>query len=228
MTQVRILPNRYAPDFDNSLVDELKYDAPSDLRRAIDGVLEDRGSLDRSEKALLHILDLGCGTGLAGLMFRPLAETLVGVDLSSRMAERAEERGVYDKVLVGDFEMVVPELLLEYRFDLVVFADVLIYIGDLTNAINLAASALSTEGGLVAFTLELPNDVDLRVLEQEMGSKWRWKLEESGRYSHNPTWVESVAAAAGLSVLRRETMPRLRNEKGRAIKGTLFVFEYVS
>ena len=122
----------------------------------------------------------------------------------------------------------VPELLLEYRFDLVVFADVLIYIGDLTNAINLAASALSTEGGLVAFTLELPNDVDLRVLEQEMGSKWRWKLEESGRYSHNPTWVESVAAAAGLSVLRRETMPRLRNEKGRAIKGTLFVFEYVS
>ena len=110
MTQVRILPNRYAPDFDNSLVDELKYDAPSDLRRAIDGVLEDRGSLDRSEKALLHILDLGCGTGLAGLMFRPLAETLVGVDLSSRMAERAEERGVYDKVLVGDFETVSKPL----------------------------------------------------------------------------------------------------------------------
>ncbi|QLH43738.1 MAG: hypothetical protein HWD59_14255 [Coxiellaceae bacterium] len=31
--------------------------------------------------ATWRIMDLGCGTGLAGAKFRPLAQTLIGVDL---------------------------------------------------------------------------------------------------------------------------------------------------
>ena len=37
----------------------------------------------------LSILDLGCGTGLAGAAFKPLAARLDGVDLSPAMIEKA-------------------------------------------------------------------------------------------------------------------------------------------
>ena len=52
----------------------------------------------------LAILDLGCGTGLAGLAFQPLAARLDGVDLSPAMIEKARARGIYDHLDVADLE----------------------------------------------------------------------------------------------------------------------------
>jgi len=48
------------------------------------------------------VLDAGCGTGLSGVLFRNLSSHLMGVDVSRRMVQRAEARGVYDELSVGD------------------------------------------------------------------------------------------------------------------------------
>src|SRR6185312_3401290 len=51
--------------------------------------------------ALGAMLDLGCGTGLAGTAFAPLADRLVGVDLSPAMVAQAENKQLYDRVATG-------------------------------------------------------------------------------------------------------------------------------
>ncbi len=42
-------------------------------------------------------VDLGCGTGLMGLLLRPLVGYLEGVDLSSGMVDKAHGKGCYDR-----------------------------------------------------------------------------------------------------------------------------------
>ena len=67
---------------------------PERLGELLDPVLEDRSNLS--------ILDLGCGTGLSGLMLRRRARHLTGVDLSPEMVEKARARGIYDRLEVGE------------------------------------------------------------------------------------------------------------------------------
>ena len=55
-------------------------------------------------RAELAILDLGCGTGLAGAAFKPLAARLDGVDLSPAMIEKARARQIYDHLQVADLQ----------------------------------------------------------------------------------------------------------------------------
>ena len=46
----------------------------------------------------LRILDLGCGTGLAGLAFKSCAGYLAGIDLAPAMIAKARARGIYDRL----------------------------------------------------------------------------------------------------------------------------------
>src|SRR5262249_37379501 len=71
---VRELFDQYAPRFDAALAG-LSYSAPALLR---DAVMAER-------KRFGTMLDLGCGTGLAGEAFRPHVDWLVGVDLAPKM-----------------------------------------------------------------------------------------------------------------------------------------------
>jgi len=111
---------------------------------------------------------------------------LVGIDLSPQMAARAEAReGVYSRVLVGDLEESITvaaqaqvSATAGHAFDLVLFADVLIYFGDLTGPLKLATAALAPHG-LVGLTLERPSEADALALSDQ---EWKWKLEGSGRY----------------------------------------------
>lgn len=159
---------------------ELHYGAPHDLRTAVDAVLAARSPRSTTLRAAL---DVGCGTGLAGAAFRSLVSgALVGVDLSAQMAARAEARvGVYARVVVGDLDVEVPAAAAAqtaaagHAFDLVLFADVLIYFGDLRGPLQHAAAALEP-GGLLALTLERPTDAAALA-----GRDWKWKLEGSGR-----------------------------------------------
>ena len=44
------------------------------------------------------MLDLGCGTGLAGEAFRPHVDWLEGVDLSPGMIAQARKKTIYDRL----------------------------------------------------------------------------------------------------------------------------------
>lgn len=125
--------NTYAPRFDNHLA-SLAYQGPEMLRR----LAEKAGwPADRC----LDVLDLGCGTGLSGLPFRSYAARLDGIDLASRMLEQAQCRGIYDQLHHGEAHDVLQRLPTA-AYDLVIAADTLIYIGDVSALFPLVEKVL--------------------------------------------------------------------------------------
>ena len=98
------------------------------------------------------MLDAGCGTGLAGLAVRDLAGYLAGFDLSPRMVQKAEARGLYDALWVGD--LVDSILARRDTFDLVLAADVLVYVGDSGPGHGGGCLLFAGRAGVFAFTCE--------------------------------------------------------------------------
>ncbi|MBV9078648.1 MAG: methyltransferase domain-containing protein, partial [Methylobacteriaceae bacterium] len=95
---VRALFDEYATRFDRHLTRSLGYRAPELLHDAVRRVL----SREPRDFRFRCVLDLGCGTGLAGEAFRPNAARLVGIDLSPAMVRKAEEKRIYDALHVAD------------------------------------------------------------------------------------------------------------------------------
>src|SRR5690606_30080271 len=69
---VESLFDDYAPRFDTALVEHLSYRAPQLLAAAVARARPGTGATE-------DILDLGCGTGLAGEIFRARARWLEGI-----------------------------------------------------------------------------------------------------------------------------------------------------
>ena len=74
-TYVRRLFDQHAPDFEESLLGRLEYRGPAILLDALKAVAGARLKFG-------SVLDLGCGTGLAGAAIRPFCDWLVGMDFS--------------------------------------------------------------------------------------------------------------------------------------------------
>ena len=93
-TYVRRLFNQYAGRYDAALTERLAYRGPALLRDAIEDATRTAGRPQRFPA----MLDLGCGTGLAGAAFRPFVDRMVGVDLSPGMIAQAESKDLYDRL----------------------------------------------------------------------------------------------------------------------------------
>lgn len=192
----------YSESFDTELVVKLHYKVPEALLDAVKAALPERLALD--------VLDLGCGTGLCGALFRPLARTLVGVDLSPKMVAKARERGVYDQLEVG--ELGVTLLGREQKsLDLVLAADVFVYIGDLAPVFEAAARALRPKG-LFAFSVEAAN------AEEGEG----YALRQTGRYAHAQVYIDLLAQRYGFEPVSSKGMCT-RLDGGQPVAGTLHV-----
>jgi len=189
----------YAPRFDEHLVGKLHYSAPKALAALVAAIKPPDGSW--------RVVDLGCGTGLAGVELRPFARTLIGADLSPRMVARAKQRRIYDALHVED---VVTTLAREKDLDLVVAADVFIYVGVL-DAVFAACAASLHPGGLLAFSIERAGEGDV-------------VLDATLRYSHSDAYVRRLATAHGLAVVRAETAT-LRVEDERPVEGVLYILQ---
>uniref|UniRef100_A0A7S3B700 Methyltransferase type 12 domain-containing protein n=1 Tax=Haptolina ericina TaxID=156174 RepID=A0A7S3B700_9EUKA len=214
---VEALFDEYAGRFDEALVERLHYQAPKLLVAAVRSALASRGV----QLPVLRALDAGCGTGLAGLQLRPLVTHLAGVDLSAKMIERARQRGgVYDSLAQSELVTFLLGVEAPDRYGLIACADVLNYLADLQPVLAAAAAALQ-EGGLLAFTLELPVR-DSTGGEREVAG-WRWEALPSGRYAHNADWVAEEASRQGLGLVHRAAVPKLRVDGGEPVPGSLIV-----
>ena len=134
---VRALFDQYAKHYDLSLLEGLDYRGPQLL---FDAVMAACGALGR-EPRFDRALDLGCGTGLAGALFAPRVDSLVGVDLSPVMIEQARRTGRYNHLHVAD----VLEFLARKATrcaDLVIAADLLPYCSDLAPLVREVARVL--------------------------------------------------------------------------------------
>jgi predicted TPR repeat methyltransferase len=132
----------------------------------------------------MSILDLGCGTGLAGAVFKPLAARLDGVDLSPAMIEKARARQIYDSLTVADLETALGTPGIEY--DLILAADTLVYLGDLKPVFDAAPARLAADG-YVLFTVEKADGAGF-----ELGPKRRWR--------HSEAYLRRLAESSGLAV----------------------------
>lgn len=171
--------DRYADQFDRHL-QRLGYRAPALILERLAGVLGEGGGQ-------FDVLDAGCGTGLCAPLLRPYARHLTGVDLSSRMVDKARERGGYDELAVAELTAFLSERSQVY--DLIVSADTLVYFGDLAPLCAAVASALRP-GGWLAFTVERA--------EPDAAPEGH-RLNKSGRYSHAADYLSRTLTAAGLS-----------------------------
>ena len=83
----------YASTFEQHLLNKLKYRAPQLLFDALAPHLP---------PSPVSMIDLGCGTGLLGLLVRPRASILHGVDLSEKMLAEAQTSKLYDQLECAD------------------------------------------------------------------------------------------------------------------------------
>ena len=202
---VRALFDQYAPRFDDALA-SLSYSAPDLLREAVYGLSQAQyfGKMAHFE----NMLDLGCGTGLVGVAFRPYVDRLTGVDLSPKMVDEARRKGIYDTLAVADMEVFLGAQDAG-AFDLVVAADVFVYLADLVPVLTAVARVLA-RNGLLVFTTEGRQDWVKSVV-----------LGEKLRYAHSSAYIEEAIERAGLWKCQM-TSASTRTENGVAVPGLLF------
>jgi predicted TPR repeat methyltransferase len=197
---LRKLFDRYADTFDSHLRNQLQYNVPELIAQAVAAIRFD-------DDPLLDILDLGCGTGLCGMLLRPIAKSLAGVDLSPAMIEKCKERHVYDRLGVGDLVATLADN--PRAFDLLTAADVFLYLGDLTPVFQAALTALRP-GGLLVFSVEA-------------GAGDRYHLHNKTlRYTHSEPYLKHVAAIHGF-IEESFTQVTLRVEAEQPVAGYLVI-----
>jgi len=190
---VRELFDAFADSFDTQLQDVLGYRVP-------DRVAEVLGP-----GALGRVLDLGCGTGLLAPRVAGRTAGLVGVDLSPGMLAKARARGGYDALHA---EGIVDFLdRNEERFDVVVAADVFVYVGALDDVF---AGVRACCDGRFVFTTELAGE--------------GLELRPSGRYAHGVERVDRLAERHGFTLAHR-SVETLRTEAEQPIMGQLVVLD---
>jgi predicted TPR repeat methyltransferase len=190
----------FADRFDATLTNWLEYRAPQLVADAVRTALGE-GAVTAAT------IDLGCGTGLAAPLLRPLTRRLEGVDLSPRMLDKARARGGYDALHEGEIGKFLATR--RGRYTLAVACDVFCYFGELAPAFAAVAAALKP-GGIFAFTVE-----------RHAGEGYA--LGASGRYAHGDGFVRAAASAADL-VLVHEAEVALRSELHRPVIGGCYLF----
>lgn len=198
---VENLFDQYAGRFDRELVGTLGYNAPALLRAALIRVAGE-------ERRYARVLDLGCGTGLMGDSIRDRADELVGVDLSTRMVEAAKQKNIYGRLRVGDLvECIETEI---EPFDLMLAADVFVYLPDLRPVLGAAAKKLKPSG-LFAFTTETHRGDDVI-------------LRDTLRFAHAEPYLRAAAKEVGFDILLLERAST-RQEKNLPVEGLLAVLQ---
>ena len=200
---VRALFDGYAANFDRDVQQKLHYQAPALLHRAVMRVW---GEAKPPQAA---ILDLGCGTGLAGREFAAHGR-LTGVDLSPRMLARADTAGIYHALIQDDAVSAMERM--EPGFDLILAADMLGYLGELTPLFR-AAHRVLRPGGLFAMTAE-----------QTPPGAQDFMLHAKRRYAHGENYLLRIADDHDFRI-RAIDFCILRHENTQPVDGIVLVLE---
>lgn len=201
---VEALFDSYAPKFDESLA-KLNYCGPQLIADAI-------AEFELPPGGGGNILDVGCGTGLVGESLRPVAQHLVGVDLSQEMLQIAAGRNLYDELCHAEMNSFMSSR--PRQFNLVVAADVLSYCGDLDEFSASVDSSLCPGGWLI---------VTLEALEEDSEVK-DYRLNLTGRFSHQESYLKNCFERHGFTV-RTVLRGSMRQNSGRPVPSLLVTAE---
>ena len=200
---VRALFDDYAPKFDRHLTGSLAYRGPELIADAL------RRACSKRLREYRFVLDLGCGTGLMAQALEGVFSSMEGVDLSPRMLEKAGKTKLYDALHEGElvsFLAARPSA----EADLVVAADVFVYMAALDAAFREAHRVLRREG-LFAFTVQA-HEGDGFI------------LGEDARYAHSEAYLRKLADAVGFTMVIFERVST-REDRGVPVPGFLVVLQ---
>lgn len=195
----------------------------------------------------LHILDLGAGTGLTCPLIRQSIHNyashlsveqeaallnITAVDLSLKMLLKARGKQCYNDLIVDDIVVFLQQQQGSgFQWDLIIAADVFMYLGDLFQALTGVKINLA-EHGFAVFTVEdyhknrqdESNNREEANVENDGSSVMQedgdYQLQRSGRFGHSKAYIERVIAEVGLKAASiEESIPRY--DKGRPVHGLL-------
>ena len=193
---VEKLFDHYAEQFDESLVKQLKYKLPFLIKELINKVAPSLSKFN-------NVIDLGCGTGLAGQDLRGISNNLIGIDLSNKMIIKAEERQVYDNLITGDITETLNAS--NEKYDLFVALDVLIYVGEVSSIFKAVRNCCS-QNAIFIFSIETQVDGEYSLLK-------------TGRYSHSEDYILRKASY-GFKLIESQKV-RLRKDNEKWITGSI-------
>lgn len=180
--------NNYALYYEEHMQGQLKYSIPTHIAR----------TLHQFELLTLNnTLDIGCGTGLTGVVVREYSKHLIGVDIAEKMLEHSKKKAIYDELV----QMEILEFLRQDTkfYDLIVAADVLPYFGDLEPLMQLVATRLTPEHYF--------------IFSAEINEQYPWQLESSARFSHQPDYIRELSKKHSLTIIKEEKIPaRIHNQ----------------
>ena len=193
--------DNYAINFENSLINKLKYKIPNKITEIF--------IAKNSNNQSISVLDLGCGTGLIGDQIKNYCSNLEGIDLSKSMLEIANAKNIYDKLKHKDIIEYLSTEVLDFNY--FISTDVFVYIGNLSEIFRLIKSRNKSKGKLIFST--------------EHSYKDNFVLEKSGRYSHSKKYIDTLCQEFDYTLSHFETI-NLRKNKDKFIIGGLYFLDF--
>lgn len=193
---IRQLFNEYAETYDQHLA-TLNNQLPMQLLSVVQSI---------PQSFFQCVLDAGCGTGSSGVLLRPYAKRLVGVDIAERMLTLAKQKAIYDVLHVSTIAAHLEKQIAAY--DLIMVSDVLVYDGDLKSFFEHIARSLINNGWIV-FNTEISDNED-------------YILTESGRFAHHDRYIQTVTQAVGLNT-QRVVEITMRLQADQPLKGRIYL-----
>ena len=198
---VEKLFDSYDHDFETSLT-RLQYSGHQNL---ISYVLQQIGIKFNT------ILDLGCGTGFVGEQIKENLkyEKIIGIDLSAQMLDKAYEKNIYIELHNMEIIDYLRENHPRNQYDLIVSADVFMYIGDLLELFIGVAQNLTSDG-YFAFTVENTSD------------NTDYSLDITGRFKHSNRYIINTLQKSHLELLCQKS-EILRYERGKPVFCCIYI-----
>jgi predicted TPR repeat methyltransferase len=201
----------YAKKFESNLVGDLNYKTPTIIANFLRPLIS-------SVSLHFDILDLGCGTGLAGEALIDVAKTLVGIDLSKEMLKIAAAKNIYTRLTQDEIHHALSQEQ-SASFDIIVSSDVFVYIGDIKVIFDQVYNVLKV-GGFFAYSTE--------ALFPESNGKEEdlpdYKLNLNGRYSHSSKYLLGLIDAKRF-ILHTLEITQIRLEKGQPVMGYVVIMQ---
>ena len=208
----------YSYIFETSLVANLNYQSHFHVVVAIEKYWE-----KKEKEEVIHMADLGAGTGLVCPLIKEKLNNLyiVGVDLSSKMLQQAKGKNCYDDLVVDDIDSYLthrePEPI---KFDIIAATDVFVYFGSLENALINARNRLKSNG-IIVFTVEEFAGTDVSYTGTDItGTDVSFTLQTTGRFAHRKDYIEDVVNHLNLNLVALDKVV-LRMDRGEPINGLL-------
>lgn len=191
---VQALFDEYAAGFDDHL-NQLGYRIPQLMALSL---------RQWSPQPLSLGLDLGCGTGLVAQALRAQVTEWDGLDLSAAMLQQAHKTGAYRRLYQADAAAFLQST--DERYQVVMAADVLIYVGALDGLWTGVGRVLQPAGwwGVSVELCTTPG--------------YDYELRASLRYAHSLTYLRRLCDRYGFSMCHVEPQV-VRQDQGQDIAG---------